>query len=70
MTYLLSIEDRPFHSFRDGFHLGTDLKLAKQLAAERFHGRLKAGMPTVSVAVLDQKGMVVDVYDGQWSSEL
>lgn len=67
--FQLSIETEFGKTERSGSHLGTDLALAKDLASERFHGRINAGMPCVTVAVMDSKGRLVDCYDGQWSSE-
>lgn len=67
--FLLSIEPVDGKTFRGDFHLGTDLAVAKALVAERFHGRNEAGMATRTTAVLDAKGRVVDVYDGEWASE-
>lgn len=70
LPYLLSTETQPLVSERDGFHLGTDFRIARDLARERWHGRHNAGMPVVTTAVLDAKGRVMDVYDGdRWSSE-
>ena len=67
-VFTLSIEPVGEKAFQDGFHLGTDLALAKRLAAERWHGRNNFGMPTATVAIF-LKGKMVDCYDGQWNSE-
>jgi hypothetical protein len=68
MPYVLSIEPVAGKAFQHGFHLGTDLALAKTLAAEMFVGRNNYGMPTRTVA-LKRDGRIVDVFDGRWSSE-
>lgn len=79
-SYVLSVEPVDGATFQWPFHLGTDLKLAKQIAAEKFHWRndeALRGHPfdawqrpnqTRTVA-LKWNGKIVDVYDGQWSSE-
>lgn len=76
-TYVLSIEPITGKSFQYGFHLGTDLKLAKKIAEEKFNARNSSSLPldldgrvmkTRTVALL-LGGRIVDVYDGQWSSE-
>ena len=67
--YLMSIEPTGERSFLNGAHLGTNERIARQLCEERFHGRNKAGMPTATVALLDAKRHIVDVFDGEWSSQ-
>jgi hypothetical protein len=66
--YTLSIEPVGCKAFQHGFHLGTDLVLAKQIAEEKFRSRNAFGMPTVTVALF-RGGDMVDVFDGQWSSD-
>lgn len=66
LPYQLSIEDIEGHSFLDGFHLGTDPRIALDLVAERFHGRVNAGMPVVTTALKDSAGKLLAVYDGDW----
>ena len=69
-VYCLSIEPTEGATFQHGFHLGTDLRLAKQIAEEKFRARNSHNMPTRTVALI-QKGKLVDCYDGRsWSSEL
>jgi len=63
--FCLSIEDVAGHSFQHGFHLGTDEQLARQIAEEKFHARIKHGLPTVTVALM-QRGKLVGCYDGSW----
>lgn len=75
MPYIMSIEYEHGKSVVDGFHLGTDEKIARELIVERFHGRLRsynAGwsqMFTVTIALmLDNR--IVDVYDGtSWAND-
>lgn len=78
-VYCLSIEPIDGKTFRHGFHLGTDLVVAKKIAAEKYHQRNEAAktratdlnghcMWTRTVALFFGNKMV-DVYDGQWSSE-
>lgn len=69
MPYVLSIEDTEGHSFQHGFHLGTDLPIAKTIAEKRFHGRVKAGLPVVTVGLL-KDGKLVDCYYGdRWHND-
>lgn len=75
--YTLSIEPIDGKTFLHGFHLGTDLRLAKQIAEEKFRARNSSPvekdldgrtMKTRTVA-LKQGGKLVDVFDGEWASE-
>jgi hypothetical protein len=68
MTITLSIEPVAGATFQHGFHLGTYLPLARQIAAETFAARNANGMPTRTVALF-QGGRMLDVFDGQWSSD-
>ncbi len=63
--YLLSIEPSGGKTFHHGFHLGTDLALAKTIAEERFHA--VPGIKTV--AILDSTQRIVDVFDGCWDQD-
>lgn len=63
--FVLSIEPAGGTSFVAGLHLGTDLAVAMQLAAERFHGRNAANLPTCTVALLRDRKLVA-VFDGEW----
>jgi hypothetical protein len=68
--YILSIEVTEGCAERHGFHLGTALPLAMQIAEERFHARRRAGLPVLTVALL-RDGKLVDVYYGDsWDSDL
>lgn len=51
-----------------GFHLGTDERLARQIAEEKFHALNAAGMFTRTVALM-RAGKMVDCYGGQWFSQ-
>lgn len=69
-TFTLSIETTEGQSFQYGFHLGTQEPLARQIAEEKFHARVKHNMPTVTVALL-RNGRMYDCYDGRcWFSDL
>lgn len=74
--YVLSIEPIEGDTFRYPFHLGTDLRLARKIAEEKFAGRnlspLKKDldgrvMKTRTVALF-QGAKMIDVFDGTWSS--
>ncbi len=67
-VFTLSIEATEGQSFQHGFHLGTDERLARQIAEEKFNARVGAGMPTVTVALM-RAGKIIDVFDGNWSSD-
>jgi hypothetical protein len=69
VPYVLSIEPVEGAVFHHGFHLGTDLALAKSIAEEKFRNRNRYGLPTRTVALILGHKMV-DCFDGQcWSSE-
>jgi hypothetical protein len=65
----LSIEPTGGKCFQHGFHLGTDIRLARQIAEERFHARNANGEPTCTVALIRNR-CIVGVYDGCWDKEL
>lgn len=67
-VYTMSIEAEPMKGKQHGFHLGTQEAIARQMVEEKFHGRVKAGIPTITIALI-YKNRIVDVYDGMWSSE-
>ncbi len=70
VPFLMSIETTHGVSERDGFHLGTDERVARKLCEERYHGRVNFGMPVVTVALLDARWRMIDCYDGDcWSSD-
>lgn len=68
MPYVLSIEPIDGETFKHGFHLGTDLDIAKKFAAEMFHARNREGWHTRTVALLSDN-KIVDVYDGTWRND-
>ena len=63
-TITLSIETEAGKSFQHGFHLGTQLPLAKQIAEEKFHARAKHGLPVYTVALIQGRKML-GCYDGK-----
>lgn len=68
--FTMSIETEPGKSHQHGFHLGTDERLARQLVVERYHGRVAAGMPTVTIALM-RDGRMVDCWIGdKWQSDV
>lgn len=64
--FILSIEPTGGKAFIHGFHLGTDERLARQIAVEKFNARNAAGMWTTTVALIRGRKLVA-VYDGTWS---
>jgi hypothetical protein len=68
-TFTLSIEPTGKPAFVHGFHLGTDEKIACQIAEEMFHGRNKAGDRTCSVALIRGRKFVA-FYDGECPSTI
>jgi hypothetical protein len=76
-TFTLSIEPIEGPTFQYGFHLGTDLALAKKIVEEKFQARNDSSyvadldgrtMRTRTMALI-RNNKIVDVYDGQWASE-
>jgi hypothetical protein len=63
--FVLSIETTAGQSVQHGFHIGTDERLARQVAEEKFNARVKHGLPIVTVALM-RHGRIVDVFDGRW----
>jgi hypothetical protein len=67
MTYILSIEKTAGHATQYGFHLGTDLQLARTIVQEKMRAFIANQLPVVTMALkLDSK--IVDVLypDGSW----
>ena len=68
--FILSIETVEGKSFVHGFHLGTDERLARQIAEEKFRARVADNLPVVTVAIVRNYKMV-DCFDGRdWFSEV
>jgi hypothetical protein len=65
---LLSVEPVDGDVYIHGFNLGTDVAVARGIAAEMFDSRNITGMPTRTVALLIG-GHVIDYYDGTWASD-
>ena len=63
--FCLSIETAPGVAHQHGYHLGTDEKLARQIAEETYAARVKHGLPVVTVALMRDRKMVA-CYGGQW----
>lgn len=64
-TLTLSIEPQEGAAFQHGFHLGTDLKIARALAQEEFHRQ------NAKTVALKLAGGIVDTFDGMgWHSDL
>ncbi len=66
--FCLWIETTPGKSVQHGFHLGTDEKLARQIAEEKFNARVEHGLPVVTVALMRNR-KIVDVFDGKWFNQ-
>lgn len=64
----MSVETSPMVTEKNGFHLGTDEAIARQICEERYHGRLKLGLSVVTVALM-REGHIVDVFDGKWAND-
>lgn len=76
-TITLSIEPIEGRAFQHGYHLGTDLAVARRFAEEIFQMRNQSElvkdhndrvMKTRTVALM-RGGEIIDCYDGQWSSD-
>lgn len=67
--FVLSIETSSGVSEQHPFHLGTDERLARQIAVEKYNARVANGLPVVTVALM-RDGRMVDCYVGdRWASE-
>lgn len=70
--FILSIETNK-GTFQWSFHLGTDPRIAREMAEERFHNppeHLKGmGATCVVTVALMLDGRIFDIYDGEWSSQ-
>lgn len=65
----LSIEPIDGDAYEYGFHLGTDVILAKHIAAEKFHGMNSSGDAIRTVALF-QGAIMINCYDGvSWSGD-
>ena len=71
MVYVLSIEDRPGHSYDHGFHLGTVESVAREIAEDKMRCCRENQWPMVSLG-LKWEGKLVDTLyrDGTWHSQL
>lgn len=65
--FILSIEPLDGPAYQHGFHLGTDLRVARSVAEEVFTRKAAR-----TVAIMDKPhGQLVDVFDGlRWTSDL
>jgi hypothetical protein len=59
-TFTLSVEVAEGRTEMHPFHLGTDARVARQIAEERF----RAGAKSVALML---KGCIAAIYDGEWS---
>ncbi len=62
-VFVLSIEFADGHVRQYGYHLGTDERLARQIAEEKFRA-IKA-----TTVALKRDGHIWDVFDGSWFSD-
>lgn len=67
-VFVLSIEPVEGETYQHGYHLGTDVALARKIAAEEFHRLNATGTWTRTVGLI-RDAKLVDVYDGAWSSQ-
>lgn len=71
-TYQLSIEPVNGATFRHSFHLGTDLRVARNVAVDIFYNRKwwpRVGDVKVRTVALVLDNKIVDVFDGEWTSD-
>lgn len=75
-TFTLSIETHAptptdtFTSYQHPFHLGTQEPLARSIAEEIYHARIRHNLPVVTVALM-RDGKMVDCYgNGRWHSDI
>jgi hypothetical protein len=75
--FVLSIEPVEGTAFEYGFGLGTDPRVAREIAAEKFRARNASPYPrdldghvmATRTVALKWDGKIVDVFDGEWESE-
>jgi len=70
--FLLSIEPTEGTSFIHSFHLGTDERLAREIAIDIFKNRKwwpRVGYISVRTVALYRNGKMIDVYDGEWTTD-
>lgn len=60
-TFTLSVEVQHGTAEQHPFHLGTDARVARQIAEETFRAR---GARSVALIL---KGCIAAVFDGEWS---
>lgn len=71
VPFVVSVEVTAGKAEQSGFHAGTIETIARQICVDRYHARVALNLPVVTVALLDARGAIVDVYLGDcWSSEL
>jgi len=62
-TITMHVEVSPGEVVQHGFHLGTDMGLARQMAEERFHSSTCLGV------FLERNGRIEELFDGDsWYS--
>lgn len=72
-TYQLSIEPVDGATFRHNFHLGTDLRVARNVASDIYFNRKwwpRVGDVKVRSVALILNDKIVDVFDGRWASDV
>jgi hypothetical protein len=70
--FILSIEPVDGETYVHGYHLGTDERVARLIAAEHWQHPARNGKPIRTVALMrfeNNQRRIIDVYDGQWQSE-
>ena len=67
MPYILSIEPTGELAYVHGYHLGTNLRVARRIAERVFHDRNRENRPTTSVSLV-LNHTIDSTYDGDWYS--
>lgn len=66
--FTLSVEPVEGETYQHPFHLGTDWRLAREIAEERFRATRHHRGQAKTVA-LKREGKIYDVFDGEWASD-
>lgn len=72
-VFTLSIETTIYPAFQAPYHVGTDERIARLCAEETFTNRkwfAHCGRVTIRTVALMRDGHMVDVFDGDWASDL
>jgi hypothetical protein len=65
--FCMSIEAEPLKGRLHGFHLGTDEGMARTIVMDHFDAMVRNKQPVITIALM-RRSRIVDVFNGEWSS--